>query len=45
MVYLVGLTPIAFVFAIGAMVQVSSLKKEPEKMNEELKKMGDLLLK
>ncbi len=31
------LAPIAFVFALGALAQVGSLKKEVEKLKEEMK--------
>lgn len=37
MEYIGLLAPVAFVFAIAALTQVSSLKKEIEKLKEELK--------
>ena len=36
MEYVAPLAPIAFVFALAALVQVGSLKKEVEKLKEEL---------
>ncbi len=39
------LAPIAFVFSLGALARVASLKKELETINEEVRKMGEFLSK
>ena len=39
MEYLGILAPVAFVFALGALAQVGSLKKEVEQLKDELEKL------
>ena len=40
MEYLGVLAPVAFVFALGALAQVSSLKKEVKQLRDELEKLS-----